>query len=170
MTGAGRWPRPAVECCDERSRATHISAQCLRYGLDRREDGCFKGRRLHCYAALTSVSGLAAAGFQRPCRLQGALASKGRCVTGINRAAGEIGRHLARKPKPGEPPTRPPISIPVSYELAQRAIDGYLETLSRALFEEEYHAWQFLDRAIELAGSIHDRERCAKARHTLLLG
>ncbi|MBI2803130.1 MAG: hypothetical protein HYX63_23165 [Gammaproteobacteria bacterium] len=81
--------------------------------------------------------------------------------------AWEIGRFLSRKPKAGETSTRPPISISIGHELARRAIDGYLETLSRALFEDEYHAWQFLDRAIELASSINDQERCTKAKSAL---
>ena len=81
--------------------------------------------------------------------------------------AWEIGRFLGRKPKGGETSTRPPISVRIGRELAQRAVDGYLEALSRTLFEDEYHAWQFLDRAIELASSMNDQERCTKAKSAL---
>ena len=80
--------------------------------------------------------------------------------------AWEIGRYVRRKQKDAMPSSASSTSIPV--ELAYRAIDAYLEIVSQSLFDDEFEAWQFLDRAIELAHSINDRDRCLKAKAALL--
>lgn len=79
--------------------------------------------------------------------------------------AWEMGRYVRRKQKDATPSSASSISI--SVELAYRAIDAYLEIVSQSLFDDEFEAWQFLDRAIELAHSINDRGRCLKAKAAL---
>lgn len=55
-------------------------------------------------------------------------------------------------------------SVEVSHTLGQRSIDGYLATVQRRLYRDEYDAWQFLDRAASLAISLSDRNRLQAAK------
>src|SRR5712692_6176607 len=80
----------------------------------------------------------------------------------------EIGRFLKKKSSKADDTTsEQPISIDIPVSLAHRAIDGYLEAVELGITEDEYQAWQFLDRAIELSVTINDPTRIAKAKAQL---
>ena len=81
--------------------------------------------------------------------------------------AWEIGRYLKLQPKVDDAQAKAPISIDIPFHLTHRAIDAYLETIETELYEDEYDAWQFLDRAIGLAISINDSIRIKKAKIAL---
>ena len=80
--------------------------------------------------------------------------------------AWEIGRYLKRPAK--DPQDSPkPITLDIPVSLAQSAIDGYLDAVERGLAEDEYHCWNFLDRAIGLSISLNDEGRVARAKAAL---
>lgn len=69
----------------------------------------------------------------------------------------EIGRIWNRNHR-----SEAPIDLPRS--LAQRSIDARLKTVDAGLTGDEHHAWEFLDRALDLALFIHDAERIERAK------
>ena len=83
--------------------------------------------------------------------------------------AWEIGRYLRRPAKDRPECLKPPISLDIPFNLAQTAIDGYLDAVGRDLAEDEYHSWVFLDRAIGLALSLKDAARIQRAKTALFV-
>ncbi len=81
--------------------------------------------------------------------------------------AWDIGRYLKRPAKDRQDSPKPPITLDIPFTLAQVAVDGYLDAVERSLAEDEYHSWQFLDRAIGLAISLNDATRTARAKAVL---
>ncbi len=80
----------------------------------------------------------------------------------------EIGRFLKKKSsKANKESSEQQISVDVPVSLAHRAIDAYLEVVELGIAENEFYAWQFLDRAIELSITINDPARIAKAKVAL---
>lgn len=79
--------------------------------------------------------------------------------------AWEIGKYLGRPSPDGAKDKAPPKKIPVS--LARRAIDAYLQAVEQALYNSEFYAWAYIDRAIELAAMVNDTERLAKLKVAL---
>lgn len=81
----------------------------------------------------------------------------------------EIGRFLKRAPNSNKATSGKPISIDIPVVLAHRAIDAYIDAVEEGVTEDEYYAWQFLDRAIELAVAINDTTRLEKAKTCLFM-
>jgi hypothetical protein len=80
--------------------------------------------------------------------------------------AWEIGRYRKRPAKDRES-SKPPVTVDISFTLAQTAIDGYLDAIERDLVERDFAAWMFLDRAIALATALKDKGRTARAKGAL---
>jgi hypothetical protein len=80
--------------------------------------------------------------------------------------AWEIGRHLKHSQAKNGQPTAS-IGTQVQVALAHRAVDSYLKSIAKNLFGDEYDAWKFLDRAIELSIGINDPARINKAKQEL---
>ena len=55
--------------------------------------------------------------------------------------------------------------IDLPRDLAQRAIDAHLASIDNGLSHSEPQAWEFLDRALELALHIHDTNRVKHAKY-----
>jgi Domain of unknown function (DUF4209) len=55
--------------------------------------------------------------------------------------------------------TQAPRPIKPNADDARRAIDAYLEAVVRGLAEDEFRAWHYLGRAVELAATIRDADR-----------
>jgi hypothetical protein len=53
--------------------------------------------------------------------------------------------------------------------LARIAIDSYLDALDGTLFVDDIYAWNYVERAIELAASINDQARLQRAKAILLI-
>ncbi len=51
--------------------------------------------------------------------------------------------------------------------MAQSAIDGYVDAVEGTLFVDHIYAWNYVERAIELAASIGDQARVQRAKATL---
>lgn len=81
--------------------------------------------------------------------------------------AWEIGRHLKHRQTPDGSQPATPISVQVQVVLVHRAIDSYLESVTKKLFGDEYDAWKFLDRAIELSICINDSARINTVKQEL---
>ncbi len=77
--------------------------------------------------------------------------------------AWEIGRFLRAQAKRGG--LEIGSAIPVS--LCHSAIDAYLEVVRCNQFQDEFRAWLYLGRALELALSVRDATRIAQAKGTL---
>jgi len=81
--------------------------------------------------------------------------------------AWEIGRYLNRNAKGDRSASEQPLVLAVPIDLPRRAIDAYLDAITRELCEDEYQTWQFLDRAIGLATSINDLARIENGKSAL---
>lgn len=77
----------------------------------------------------------------------------------------EIGKYRGRPSSAdsadGARPKTPPVS------LAHRAIDAYLQAVNQQLYNSEFFAWAYIDRAIELAATVNDSERLTKLKTAL---
>lgn len=71
--------------------------------------------------------------------------------------AWEIGRIWNREHRATE-------RIDLPRDLAQRSIDARLATINNGLSHSEHQAWEFLERALELALHIHDLTRVERAK------
>lgn len=58
-------------------------------------------------------------------------------------------------------------SLIVPFTLTGYAVDAYLEAVRRELAEDQFHSWQFLDRAISLAGATNDSTRMQRSKEAL---
>jgi len=79
--------------------------------------------------------------------------------------AWDVGRLLMSRARDSEKAGQP-WTLSISHTLAQRAADAYIEAIN-GFAEDEYHAWQLLDRAAELAISINDSARIRSAKDAL---
>lgn len=59
-------------------------------------------------------------------------------------------------------PSQPQFTF--SRELAQRAVDAHLKAVADDLAESDHQAWTFLNRALDLALLVKDRERVGRAK------
>ncbi len=71
--------------------------------------------------------------------------------------AWEIGRIWNREHRAND-------RIDLPRDLAQRSIDAHLATIDNRLSHSEHQAWEFLERALELALHIHDPNRVEHAK------
>jgi lysyl-tRNA synthetase class 1 len=51
---------------------------------------------------------------------------------------------------------RAELTVRADVTMARTAIDGYLEAVERGLAPEDLYAWNYIERAVELAASIND--------------
>lgn len=59
------------------------------------------------------------------------------------------------------------IGVRPDVAMARSAIDGYLDAVEETLFADDIYAWNYVERAIELAALIGDQGRLQRARATL---
>ena len=83
--------------------------------------------------------------------------------------AWEIGRYLKRSGTSSKLNPKEQINLDIPVNLAQTAIDAYLSAIELELVEDEYHSWQFIERALGLAISLNDQPRIGRAK-TILFG
>lgn len=81
--------------------------------------------------------------------------------------AWEIGRYLRKQTPSDGAQAKAPFVLEIPVSLAHRAIDAYLDAVGLGVAEDEFHAWQFLDRAIGLAAAINDAARIARSKTAL---
>lgn len=81
--------------------------------------------------------------------------------------AWEIGRYLGKPAKDRPESSKRPISLNISFSLAQTAVIGYLDAVEHGLAQDEHHSWAFLDRAIRLALSLKDGKLTQRAKTVL---
>jgi hypothetical protein len=60
--------------------------------------------------------------------------------------------------------THKKLAVRITREVAIQAIDAYLESVSRKLYDDEHVAWVWIDRAAELATTTRDERRFRAAR------
>lgn len=83
--------------------------------------------------------------------------------------AWDIGKDLNRRLRANAGGDSPTISrIPI--EVARIAIDGYLDSVERGLVRQDSVVWGLLERALELASSVRDSTRRARARALIVAG
>lgn len=80
--------------------------------------------------------------------------------------AWEIGNYLRKKGRASGDASLAAIRPPI--DVVQIAIDAYLETVDRRLFEDNSDAWKYINRAIELSKSVGDVTRLQASRAALL--
>ena len=61
---------------------------------------------------------------------------------------------------------RAELSVRAAVAMARMAIVGYLDAVERRLTPEDLCAWNYIERAIELAARISDTARMQRAKHT----
>lgn len=78
--------------------------------------------------------------------------------------AWEIGRLLRDRSR--KDPAATPWTLEISHALAQRAVDSSLQA-AFLHFEDDFHGWRLLARALALAIALNDRDRTAHAKQAL---
>lgn len=78
-----------------------------------------------------------------------------------------IGGYLRRPEEKRLECLAPRTAVDIPYSLAFSAVDHYMAAVEHGLAKDEYHAWSYLSRAVELAVSLSSRDKIGQAKSAL---